>query len=130
MALCGFNKKMVDGLTAFNEGLVEHGLKLRSEKNGETINQAIKRELSDMFRLLAETQEIDSSPKRILTEGLIKYVMGFYLIIRENNIDEYKEVVKRINEYFWYMDNKYYSELEGSSYDMVKLASLLNKKTI
>jgi len=43
MPLCGFNEKMLEGIKAFNEGLVEHGLKFRSEKNGETIDQAIKK---------------------------------------------------------------------------------------
>jgi hypothetical protein len=130
MGLCGFNKKMVDGLAALNEGLVEHGLRHRSEKNGETIDQAIKRELSDMTRLLSEIHRIDDTPKRILTEGLVRYVMGFYLIMRANKIEEYKEVIEKISEYFWYMDDKYYSELEGKSEDMKELAELLDKKKI
>jgi hypothetical protein len=130
MGLCGFNEKMVKGLEALNEGLVEHGLKHRSQKNGETIDQAIKRELSDMMRLLSEIHRIDDTPKKMLTEGLVKYVMGFYLIIRSNNIEEYKEVIEKISEYFWYMDDKYYSELEGKPDDMKELAELLDKKKI
>lgn len=130
MALCGFNEKMLNGITAFNEGLVEHGLNYRSEKNGETIDQAIKREISDMARLLLETHKIEDSAKRTLTEGLIKYAMGFYLIMRSKDIGSYKEVVKNIGEYFFFMDDKYYSELEGSSEDMKILAELLDKKEI
>ncbi len=130
MALCGFNEKMLQGLTAFNEGLVEHGLKHRSEKNGETIDQAIKREISDMARLLSEIHRIDDSPKRILTEGLVKYAMGFYLIMRANNIEDYKEVIGKIGEYFRFMDDKYYSELEGKADDMKELAELLDQMKI
>ena len=130
MPLCGFNEKMLKGLTAFNEGLVEHGLKFRSEKNNETINQAIKREISDMTRLLSEIHRIDDSAKRILTEGIVKYAMGFYLIMRKNNIEDYKEVVNRISEYFRFMDDQYYSELEGRPDDMKELAELLDKKEI
>ena len=130
MPMCGFNEKMLNGLTAFNEGLVEHGLKFRSEKNGETIDQAIKREISDMARLIAEIHRIDDSAKRILTEGIVKYAMGFYLIMRKNGIGEYKEVVEKINEYFHFMDDKYYSELEGNADDMKELIELLNKKQI
>jgi len=73
MPFCGFNEKMLKGLTALSEGLVEHGLKFRCEKNGETIEQGIKREISDMTRLLAETYRIDDSAKRFLTEGIVKY---------------------------------------------------------
>ena len=130
MPICGFNEKMLKALTAFSEGLVEHGLKLRSEKNGETIDKAIKREISDLTRLLAEIHRIDDSAKRILTEGIVKYAMGFYLIMRTNNIEDYKEVVEKIGEFFHYMDDKYYSELEGKPDDMKELAGLLDKKLI
>ena len=130
MALCGFNEKMLKGLTAFNEGLVEYGLVDRTAKNGETIDQGIKRELSDMTRLLLEVQRIEDTPKRVLTEGLVRYVMGFYLIMRSYNVDDYKEVITKIGEYFHYMDDKYYSELEGKAEDMKELAELLHKKKI
>jgi len=130
MPLCGFNEKMLKGLTAFNEGLVEHGLKFRSEKNGETIDQAIKREISDMARLLSEVHRIDGSAKRILTEGIVKYAMGFYLIMRKTGIEDYKEVIEKITDYFYLMDDKYYSELEGKPDDMKELVELLDKKEI
>lgn len=130
MPICGFNEKMLKGLSAFNEGLVEHGLKFRSEKNSETIDQGIKREISDMTRLLAEIHKIDDSGKRIITEGIVKYAMGFYLVMRSNNIDNYREVVKKIGEYFHAMDSKYYSELEGTPDDMKELIEFLNKKEI
>ena len=130
MPLCGFNEKMLKGLTAFNEGLVEHGLKFRSEKNDETIDQAIKREISDMTRLLSEIHRIDDNAKRMLTEGIAKYAMGFYLIMRKSNIEEYKETIGKISEYFRFMDDKYYSELEGRPEDMKELAEHLDKKNI
>jgi len=130
MPVCGFNEKMLKALTAFSEGLVEHGLRFRSEKNGETIDQAIKREISDMARLFAEIHRIDDSAKRILTEGIVKYAMGFYLIMRKSGIEDYKEVIGRIGEYFHFMDDKYYSELEGRPDDMKELTELLNKKQI
>ncbi len=130
MPLCGFNEKMLKGITAFNEGLVEHGLMYRSQKNGETIDQALKRELSDMTRLLLELNKIDDSAKRTLTEGLVKYAMGFYLIMRSQGTDNYKETLKEIADYFHFMDDKYYGELEGKSDDMQTLAELLNQKKI
>jgi len=130
MPMCGFNEKMLKALTAFSEGLVEHGLKFRSEKIGETIDQAIKREISDMARLLEEIHRIDDSAKRILTEGIIRYAMGFYLIMRKTGIEDYKEVIEKITDYFYFMDDKYYSELEGRPDDMKELTELLNKKQI
>ncbi len=132
MALCGFNEKMRKGLTAFMEGLVEHGLQERSLKKGETIDQALKREISDMARLLLELHRIDDSSKRVLTEGLVKYAIGFYLTVRaEGSIDDgvtnYHEIIKNIDQYFWTMDDVYYSKLENTPDDMEQLAKILNE---
>lgn len=130
MPICGFNKKMLNGLEMFLEGLVEYGVKERAAKNNETIDQAIKREISDITRMLAEIQRLKDSGKRILTEGLVKFAMGFYLIIRKNKIEDYKIIIKKINNYFRFMDERYYSELEGKLDDMEVLLKLLNEREI
>lgn len=130
MAICGFNQKMLEGLTGLTEGLVEHGLEYRCKQNNESIDQGIKREISDMTRLLLETNRIDDSAKRTITEGIVKYAMGFYLIMREKNIVDYKTVIASTMDYFKFMDDKYYSELEGKPGDMKQLAQLLNEKRI
>ena len=130
MPICGFNEKMLKGLTALTEGLVEHGLEYRCKKNGETIEQGIKREISDMTRLLFETHRIDDSAKRVMTEGIVKYAQGFYMLIRKTGIDNYKENIGKIMDYFKFMDSKYYDELEGRPEDMKNLAEFLDKKEI
>lgn len=130
MALCGFNQKMLEGLISLSEGLVEHGLKYRCEKNKETIEQGIKREISDMARLIPELHRIDDTAKRILTEGIVKYAQGFYMIMRKTGIKNYKEGIGKISEYFESMDKKYYDELEGKPEDMKQLAQYLNKINI
>ena len=56
--------------------------------------------------------------------------MGFYLIMRKNNIDDYKQVIDKISDYFFHMDDKYYGELEGKADDMKELTEFLNKKEI
>lgn len=130
MPLCGFNQKMLNGLKEFNEGLIEYGLIERSNINNETIDQAIKREISDMTRLLSEIHKIDDSAKRLITEGIVKYAMGFYFLIRKNDIDQYKEIVETIGDYFHYMDDVYYSKLDGKPEDMNELIEYLNKRTL
>ena len=130
MPICGFNEKMLKGLAAFNEGLVEHGLVHRSEKNGESVEQGIKREISDMTRLLCELHRIEDTSKRIMTEGIVRYAMGFYLIMRKNNVEDYKEVIEEIGKYFQLMDEKYYSELEGRPDDMQELTEFLNNQRV
>ena len=130
MPLCGFNKKMLEGVIAFSQGLVEHGLFYKGKKNNETIEQGIRRELSDMTRLLPELNKIDDNAKKTLTEGLVKYAMGFYLIMRKNGVEDglkdYKAVIEKIGKYFESMDSKYYSELEGKPEDMEELTKYLN----
>tara|TARA_R100000306_G_C4348017_1_gene128617 strand:+ start:604 stop:1032 length:429 start_codon:yes stop_codon:yes gene_type:complete len=130
MPICGFNEKMLKGLAAFNEGLVEHGLLYRSDQNGESVEQGIKREISDMTRLIAELHRIDDASKRIITEGVVKYAMGFYLIMRKHDVHDYKAVIEEIGEYFRLMDEKYYSELEGRPEDMRELTEFLNDQPI
>jgi hypothetical protein len=130
MPICGFNEKMLKGLAAFNEGLVEHGLVHRSEKNGESVEQGIKREISDMTRLLCEIHRIEDVSKRTITEGIVRYAMGFYLIMRKNKMEDYKEVIEKISKYFQLMDEKYYSELEGRPDDMQELTEFLNNQPV
>jgi len=130
MPICGFNEKMLNGLTALTEGLVEHGLEFRYEKNGETIEQGIKREISDMARLLPELFRMDDSAKRTMTEGIVKYAQGFYMLMRKTGIEDYGKVIQDIGKYFHSMDSKYYGELEGQPEDMKQLAEFLDKINI
>jgi hypothetical protein len=127
---CGFNEKMLKGLNEFNEGLIEHGLLFKSKQNNESIEQAIRREISDMTRLLTETHRIDDSSKRLMTEGLVQYVMCFFILMRKKNIEDYKDVVKKVGDYFKKMDDKYYSEFEGKPEDMRKIVEFLNEVKI
>lgn len=123
---CGFNKKMLDGLRDFTEGLVEHGLIFKSKKNNESIKAAIRREVSDMTRLLMESPNLEDPIVRNMVEGLVKYVMNFFLLMRKNDLKDYKEIVQQLIDFFDEMDKKYYGELEGKSEDMKEVIEYLN----
>jgi ADP-ribose pyrophosphatase YjhB (NUDIX family) len=131
MPLCGFNDKMLTGLNDFNEGLVEHGLIYRGKQKGESLEQGIRREISDMARLQPELLSIKNVPKRIITQGIVTYASGFYMIMKQkeltNNPEKYKKFTSGINHYFKQMDDKYYGQLEGKPNDMEDLATFLNK---
>ena len=130
MPMCGFNEKMLEGLKALTEGLVEYGLEYRCKKNGESIEQGIKREISDMTRLLAEVHKIDDSAKRVMTEGMVKYAMGFYMLARKRGIENYKADVGKIMDYFKFMDSEFYDKLEGKPEDMSELVKALDGRGI
>jgi hypothetical protein len=130
MPLCGFNKKMLEGLVAFHEGLVEHGLIDRAEIKDQSVEKTLEIELSDMERFLGETYRINDSQKRAITEAITNYAKAFYEIVESQGVNNYKPAVQRLNEFYRKMDDKFYSELEGKPDDMKQLAIYLDSKNI
>jgi translation elongation factor P/translation initiation factor 5A len=45
-------------------------------------------------------------------------------------MEDYKEVIEKISNYFQLMDEKYYSELEGRPDDMQELTEFLNNQPV
>ena len=126
MPLCGFNQEMLEGLDSFHKGLVEHGIILRSKEKNQFVERTLDKELSDMDRFLKETHNISNQEMRELTEALTKYANAFYNLIKKKGISQYPEIVQFLKKFYFEMDNKYYSELEGQKEDMKKLAIYLN----
>ncbi|MFH1801990.1 MAG: hypothetical protein ABH864_00900 [archaeon] len=127
MALCGFNQKMLDGLDGFQSGLVEHGILDRSKKKSQSFDETLSRELEDMGRFRKEMHLIGDPELRELTEALTNYACAFYKLVGKKGIENYGETIQFLNKFFWEMDDKYYSELEGKPDDMKLLAIHLNK---
>jgi RNA processing factor Prp31 len=126
MPFCGFNQKMLQGMSGFQSGLVEHGIIDRSEKKKKSFEEIMNKELSDMSRFKKEIYLIKNPELRELTEALTNYARAFYKLIQKTGIKNYKETIQFLNKFFWEMDDKYYSELEGKPEDMKKLALYLN----
>jgi len=127
MPLCGFNQKMLEGLIAFHEGLVEHGLVERSRIRGQSVDQTLQRELSDMDKFLGEIDNLTDPQVRELTEALTNYARAFYKLIEREGIDKYKQTIRALNQFYVKMDDKFYKDLEGKSGDMKDLVSYLNE---
>jgi hypothetical protein len=127
MPFCGFNQKMIDGLEGFHKGLVEHGILDRSKKKEQTTEQTINKELSDMKEFLAETHNIQDENIRELTEALARYACAYYRYVQKKGVENYKKVIQFLGSYYYAMDEKYYSELEGKPEAMKKLAVYLNE---
>ena len=130
MPMCGFSQKMLEGLASFQEGLVEHGLFERSRETGQTVEERLQEELSDMGRFSVETHRIENPELRALTESLSKFAQSFYKLARKKGIDNYKQTAKEVNNFFIEMDAKFYGELQGKPEDMKKLAEHLNAYSI
>ncbi len=130
MPLCGFNQKMLEGLVAFHEGLVEHGLIERARLRGQTVDETLQMELSDMDRFLGETNNLADPEVRELTEALTKYSKAFYKLVGGQGIKNYKEVIRALSEFYAKMDNKFYKDLEGRPNDMKQLVGYLNEVSL
>lgn len=127
MPVCGFNQKMMDELSGLQEGLVEHGIVHRSKKKRQTYEETLQKELEDMSRFIKEIHRIKDPELRELTEMLTKYACAFYKLVNKRGINNYKKTIQALNKFFWEMDNKYYTELEGQPDDMRHLAEYLNE---
>ena len=127
MPLCGFNQKMLEGLTSFHEGLVEHGIIEGARKKGVSYEEIFKRELEDMDKFLAETSAIDNPIRRELLENLTRYARAFYQLIEQRGMENFQKVGGDLTKLYEGMDRKYYSELEGHPNAMKLLADYLDK---
>lgn len=132
MPLCGFNQKMLEGLAALQEGLVEYGLMARSKVTGQTVEEKLKEELSDMGRFSRESHGITDPEMRDVVIGLSTFAKGFYRLAGRKGLDNYKETVQAVNRYFVEMDKAYYGNqrdegLQGKPNDMGQLVEHLNK---
>ncbi len=113
--MCGFNQEMIEGLTAFHEGLVEYGLIKRAESKGVSIDEVLQKELSDMERFLEITPGLENSDLRMLTESLTNYVKTFYRIVDREGIENYRETVKKFESFYREIDRRFYEDLEGKT---------------
>ena len=127
MPFCGFNQKMLEGVKDFHEGLIEHGIIDRSKLKNKTTTEIIDNEIKDMDAFLNEIHNIQDKDVREIIENLTKYARTFYLLVKKLGIEESSKIIKSLNEIYFEMDRKYYSELEGEKDAMKKLVEHLNK---
>ena len=76
MPLCGFNPKMLEGLTKFAQGLYEQALK-RQQEDGIPIERAFETEVEEMNIFLTKLDEKyykDLRPKHTVSEAMDKLV--------------------------------------------------------
>ena len=127
MPMCGFNKQMLEGIKLLHTGLIEHGIIERSKKKNQTTGETMNKEIEDMGRFQKELSTIEDLEIRELVRTLTEYACAFYKLIQREGIENYEELIEKINNLYFEMDNKFYSELEGKPDDMEQLAIYLNK---
>ena len=130
MPLCGFNQKMLQGLQAFHEGLVEHGLIERSQKKGTSIESTLQKELNDMDRFLRETPTIENPELRKVIESLTIYARSLYQLIEKGGFAQHPTTLTSLLAIYEGMDRTYYTELEGKPDDMKNLVTYFNRQSL
>jgi len=126
MPICGFNEKMLGGIKDLHEGLVDHGIIDRSKLKNKTTDEINENEIKDMDSFLKEIYNIKDPDVREIIENLTKYARSFYLLVKKFGLKESSKIIKSLNEIYFEMDRKYYSELEGKKNAMRKLAKHLD----
>ncbi len=127
MPFCGFNEDMLEGMKLFYRGLVEHGIIERSKKKNQMVGETINKEIEDMERFRKELPVIEDSEVRELIRTLTEYACAFYKLIQREGVENYEKLIEKINNLYFEMDDKFYSELDGKPDDMKQLAIYLNK---
>ena len=61
-----------------------------------------------------------------LIETLMRYIAFFNKLVEKKGIKNYRKTIDFVNKFYFEMDDKYYSELEGKPDDMKQLAEYLN----
>ena len=62
-----------------------------------------------------------------LIEALMRYIDFFNKLVEKKGIENYRKTIDFVNKFYFEMDRKYYSELEGEPESMKKLALYLNE---
>lgn len=120
---------MLEGLIAFQEGLVEHGLFERVSISS-LLDETLKGELTDMDRFLAEVSNLTDPDIRELTKALTDYTKALYRFVSRKGIGNYQQTIRSLNDFYKKMDRKFYEDLEGKPDDMKKLVRYLNELLI
>ena len=127
MPFCGFDKQMLEGMQGFHTGLIEHGIIARSKMKNQTNEETIKKEINDMKRFQEEIHNIKDPLIQELIMKLTEYAEAFYKLLEVKGVENYPELIEKINHLYFEMDRKYYDELEGKENDMKLLVEHMDK---
>ncbi len=112
MPLCGFNRKMLEGLSLFAEGLFEQAIK-RSGEDGLSLEESLKQEISEMdiFREI-----LDSKGARFqVLKGITLIAQDLYRQGIASTAEEIKEnffdAVAEEKDFCVELDKEYYENL-------------------
>jgi hypothetical protein len=86
MPFCGTNVKMIYGASLFNEGLVEHGMIDRSVSKGLSLDQVFDKELSEMDEFLREIPNIENEAFRQLIQGTALHARAIYVLLNPEQV--------------------------------------------
>ncbi len=111
MAMCGFNKKMLDGLKLFGEGLYDQAVK-NAAKNSLSLRESFEWEVQEMDIFIPIVAQ-KSAAKFQALRGIAEYAQSLYKNAQglDDPKNTYFEALNENLEYFVEVDRVYYDEL-------------------
>ena len=111
MPLCGFNKKMIDGLRQFGEGLYDQAEKRAMEDN-VSLRESFDNEVTEMDTFLAILAKKDPIRFQALT-GITHLAQALYRNGQglDQPKDKFLEEFEKLLAFLVELDDKYYKEL-------------------
>lgn len=111
MPLCGFNKKMIDGLRQFSEGLYDQA-EIRAKEDGVSLRESFDNEIAEMDIF----QQILSKKDFIRLQALIGVAHYAQSLYRNGQgldcpKEKFFEAFEKQLGFFVELDDKYYKEL-------------------
>jgi len=133
MPLCGFDKQMLDGLSAFYNGLAE-AVRRKSIRQNITIVQAIEIELREMDEFIAELPNLNDDLFKQKLIGITHYAQSFYheVLKRHNETKEdinkiMETIIKETRSFLYMIDKMYEERFRKMDSSMKELISWINK---
>lgn len=124
MPLCGFNKKMIDGLRQFSEGLYDQA-EIRAREDKISLRESFDNEITEMDIF----QQILSKKDFIRLQALIGVAHLAQSLYRNGQgldapKEKFFEAFEEQLDFFIELDDKYYKELRPDSSPKIALQKL------
>ena len=127
MAICGFNKKMLEGLKSFLDGAIEHGIIERAKNKGISIDEQFKNEFNEISSFIYNSKNIVDKPTQKQIQGIGLLVGGTFEKDQLRGVSNYSLAHISDTKLLKDLDDYFYENLNGDVKNMPKLFDWVNE---
>lgn len=135
MPLCGFDKKMLDGLEMFYDGLID-AVERKTKLKGIRLEEVVAKEINDMHAFLRELEKLENPNDRQALIGVTNLAQALYIgaanhsqkgVLHPSLELTLPDTKARYKKLFEETDRKYEEECKDKANPMSYLVDLINK---